>query len=420
MNRSSLFRAAAVNANRIKWLGDIVLIRPFSFTVLTSVAVAFALIIAFFFLLGSYTKRSSVSGQLAPDIGVVKVYTPQPGIVVQKRVNEGQVVQQGDLLFVVSSERKSSSHGEIQASISHQVSLRQQSLRDELQQTRKVHQEDELALRRRIDGLQAEHANIVVQQAGQQSRVELAEEAIKRSSQLQSQGFISKEMMQQKQADLLDQRSRLQALARDQITVARELLAQRTDQASLPLRQQSQVAQIERQLTSLDQEWTESEAKRRIVVTAPESGVATAVSVDGGQTVDSAKPLLSIVPRGALLQAHLYAPSRAIGFIRTNDRVLLRYQAYPYQKFGQAEGVVISISRATLSGSELNGIPTTANGNTEPLYRITVKLARQTLTAYGRPQALQAGMLVEADVLQERRKLYEWVLDPLFSLTGKF
>ncbi|MBJ7313624.1 HlyD family secretion protein [Rugamonas sp. CCM 8940] len=420
MSRSSLFRAAAVNANRIKWLGDVVLIRPISFAVLTAVAVAFILIIGGFFLLGSYTKRSSVSGQLAPDIGVIKVYTPQPGIVIQKRVSEGQEVRQGDLLFIVSSERKTAGQGEIQASISRQVSLRQQSLRAELQQTKKVLQEDEFALRKRIDGLQAEHANIVVQLAVQQSRVDLAEEAIKRSSQLQSQGFISKEMMQQKQADLLDQRSRQQALARDQITVARELLAQQTEQTSLPFRQQSRLAQIARQLASLDQEWTESEAKRRIVVTAPESGVATAVAVDGGQTVDGAKSLVSIVPRGALLQAHLYAPSRAIGFIRPNDRVLLRYQAYPYQKFGQAEGIVISISRATLSGNELNGIPTTVNGSIEPLYRITVKLARQTLMAYGRQQTLQAGMLVDADILQERRRLYEWVLDPLYSLTGKF
>ena len=39
--------------------------------------------------------------------------------------------------------------------------------------------------------------------------------------------------------------------------------------------------------------------------------------------------------------------------------------------------------------------------------------------AYGNAQPLQAGMVVEADVLQEKRKLYEWVLEPLYSLTGK-
>jgi membrane fusion protein len=55
----------------------------------------------------------------------------------------------------------------------------------------------------------------------------------------------------------------------------------------------------------------------------------------------------------------------------------------------------------------------------EPLYRITVNLAAQAVTAYGQPQMLQAGMSLDADILQERRRLYEWVLEPLYSLTGK-
>ncbi len=64
-------------------------------------------------------------------------------------------------------------------------------------------------------------------------------------------------------------------------------------------------------------------------------------------------------------------------------------------------------------------MPSASVSNGEPLYRITVVLARQTITAYGKPQPLQAGMLVDADIVQEKRHLYEWVLEPLYSLTGK-
>jgi membrane fusion protein len=53
------------------------------------------------------------------------------------------------------------------------------------------------------------------------------------------------------------------------------------------------------------------------------------------------------------------------------------------------------------------------------MYRITVRLSKQEIKTYGRPQALQAGMLLDADILQETRSLYEWVLEPLFSLSGK-
>jgi membrane fusion protein len=377
------------------------------------------LLILSFLLMGSYTKRSTVSGQLAPDIGVLRIYTPQAGIVLKKHVREGQSVTQGELLYVVSSERQSNTGGGIQATISHQVELRQQSLHDELSRTLSLQQDEASTIHKKIEALQAERVNVIDQLAGQRARIELAQATVKRAAQLLSQGYISTEMTQQKQVDLLDQRNRLQALARDQLSVERELQTQQSELTSLPLRQHNQLAQIKRLLTTTNQEWTESEAKRHIAINAPESGIATAITAEAGQTVDGAKPLVSIIPRGAVLQAHLYAPSRAIGFIRPADRVLLRYQAFPYQKFGHTEGVVASVSRTALSANELVGVPTIPAGNGEPLYRITVILARQTITAYGRPHPLQPGMLVDADIVQEKRRLYEWVLEPLYSLTGK-
>jgi membrane fusion protein len=60
------------------------------------------------------------------------------------------------------------------------------------------------------------------------------------------------------------------------------------------------------------------------------------------------------------------------------------------------------------------------DGTNEPVYRITVSLVQQTAVAYGEPVALQAGMRLEADILIERRRLIEWVLDPVFTLTGKW
>lgn len=419
MSSTPLFRSAALNACQIKWLGEIVLVRPLSFLMLTTMAVVMALLIVCFMVFGSYTKRSTVLGHLIPDVGVLRVYPPQPGIVMAKHVREGQWFKKGDILYLISSERQSNTQDDIQASISRQVALREQSLRDDLSHTRRLQQAEESALRKKIDGLQAEQANVIHQLAGQRVRIELADAAVSRASQLLAQGYISTEMWQQKQADLLDQRNRFQALERDQISIERELQAQRSELASLPLRQFSQLAQIERLITITGQEWTESEGKRRIALVAPESGIATAVTAEVGQAVDGGKPLISIVPDGAVLQAHLFAPSRSIGFIRPGDHVLLRYQAYPYQKFGHAEGVVASVSRTALSISDLAGTPAQASNSSESLYRITVTLARQTIIAYGKVLPLQAGMLVDADILHERRRLYEWVLEPLYSLTGK-
>ena len=422
MSNKPLFRTEALNAQQVNWLGNIILARPISFSMMTAFAGILALIVVLFLIWGTYTKRSTVTGQLIPNTGLVQIYAQQPGIVLEKKVVEGQAVKQGDVLYVLSSERQSSTQGDTQNAISRQVQAREQSLRDELIKTKTIQQDDQAAQARKVIDLRAELSALAGQIQGQQSRVALAEQTISRYQSLLSQDYISKEQFQQKQEDLLDQRNRLQSLQRDQITVRRELDAQQHTLGSLSLNQQNQLAQIDRTLASTSQELTESEAKRRLVITASESGIATTVTAEVGQTVDNNKPLVSIVPQGSILQAQLYVPSKAIGFIKPGDSVLLRYQAYPYQKFGHAKGIVISVSKTALPGNEITNMSIPINGttqNSEPLYRITVKLNQQTVQAYGKAQSLQAGMLLDADILQEKRHLYEWVLEPLYSLTGK-
>ncbi len=422
MSEQPLFRRAAISAQQTKTLGNIILVRPLSYRLLSIAAALCALVVAAFFTWGTYTKRSSVIGQLLPDSGLVKVYVPQLGVVLEKRVSEGQAVSAGTVLYVLSSERQSSTLGSIQASISHQVENRRQSLEQEMEKTRRLQQDERESLAKRIDGLGAELQKLDNLIDGQRSRVKLSEDTVARYQGLLTQDYISREQVQQKQEELLDQRSRLQSMEREHIAVGRELTARQKELSSLGFKHQNQLAQIDRAISSMDQELTESEGKRRLVITAPTDGTATAVVAEVGQAVDGSKPLVSIVPTGARLQAQLYAPSRAVGFIKAGDAVLLRYQAYPYQKFGHARGQVVSVAKTALPANEISGLGNLGGGNgqnSEPLYRINVELASQTINAYGQAQPLQAGMLLDADVLQETRRLYEWVLEPLLSLTGK-
>jgi membrane fusion protein len=133
--------------------------------------------------------------------------------------------------------------------------------------------------------------------------------------------------------------------------------------------------------------------------------------------VSAGTTLATIIPQGAPLEAHLYAPSRSIGFVRPGQDVLLRYPAYPHQKFGSHRGRIASISRNAMPPGELGFAP--ADGSREPLYRIKVELDSQSIDAYGRPEPLKAGMQVEADILLDRRRLIEWIFEPLLSLSGR-
>jgi membrane fusion protein len=117
------------------------------------------------------------------------------------------------------------------------------------------------------------------------------------------------------------------------------------------------------------------------------------------------------------MEVHLFAPSRAIGFIRPGQEVQLRYQAYPYQKFGIHRGTVMAVSRSVVAPAEVP--QPMADASREPVYRIRVAIEHQQVMAYGEPQALRAGMAVEADVIVDRRRLIEWVFEPLYSLAGR-
>src|SRR5690606_12003167 len=103
--------------------------------------------------------------------------------------------------------------------------------------------------------------------------------------------------------------------------------------------------------------------------------------------------------------------------------VQLRYQAFPYQKFGHHGGQVLAGSRTPLQASELAGLPLPQSFKEAPsaerLYRITVALDAQTVRAYGQARPLAAGMQLEADVLLDRRRLIEWIFEPLLSVSGR-
>jgi membrane fusion protein len=52
----------------------------------------------------------------------------------------------------------------------------------------------------------------------------------------------------------------------------------------------------------------------------------------------------------------------------------------------------------------------------EPVYRVDVALDRQNVSALGQEFSLRPGMLVNADLLLEKRTLFEWIFEPVLKL----
>ncbi len=414
-----LFRPEALQGRQQAWLGSIQLLQPLSFKLLSAAAVAAVLLACTFLSLAEYTRKARVSGYLVPDRGVLRISATQTATVLQREVSEGQAVKQGDVLFVLALD----SANQAEAGIAQNLTLRQQSLQATSDQQRQLVRTQQLALEQRRAGLQRELGQMQAETALHEERLVLAREALARLQSLNHDKFISTAQVQTKREELLGLRAQAQTLERQREGVQRELQATDAQLLELPLRAQVQQGEIARDLAALQQQGLETEGRRRLVLRAPSDGIVSTLQAEAGQTVASGALLASLLPAQTQMLAQLFAPSSAVGFVRAEQTVRLRYQAFPYQKFGAQSGRVLQVSRTPLAPAELAqlNLPAALSQGlaSEPLYRITVSLDRQSVAAYGQEQALAAGMQLDADVLLERRRLIEWIFEPLLSLAQR-
>jgi membrane fusion protein len=419
-----LFRNQVFADRQAHWMGTVLLVPRRSDRWFTLGTVLIMLAIVGLLFGGEFTRKARVSGWLAPQQGLLRVFAPQPGVVAQLYVKEGAQVHKGDRLVRLSGELESTTLGATQAEVVRRLTQQRDALRDQRQQQERLLVQQQHTYASRLSSLRSELDQVESDIETMNARVAVAERNAMMSRNMREKGFISEQQMQVVEAERLEQHTRLGALERQQIELRREQVTLQGELNDLPLKTQAELATIDRNMATAEQELAVAEARREIVVPAPQDGTVTAILIEQGGHANVSAPLLSIVPAGASLEAHLYSPSRAVGFLRPGQHVLLRYQAYPYQKFGHYEGVLATVSRSAVNPGELPpqlaGVTTAGVAEAEPVYLITVRLARQTVTAYGRQVDLQPGMQLEADIALETRRLYEWVLDPLYTVTGKW
>ena len=416
----SLFRSEALSNQQRDWLGSIQLIRPVSLALLTGFVVLVAAAVAAYLMLGEYTRKARVSGYLVPDRGVIRLVTPQPATVVESHVTEGATVQRGDVLFVLAVGQATLS-GDTQAAVQSSLASRERSLQGAARQRSQLEQTQTAALDAQVADMRRELDAMAAEADLQRQRLALAQDALAQYESLRNDNFVSSAQVRAKAEDVLGVKAQLQSLDRQRATRLREIAALQAQRIELPLRTQAVHGEIDRDLAALAQQSAESEARQRIVVRAPQGGVVTGVLAAPGQNVTPTVALASLLPADAKLQAHLFAPSSAVGFVRADQTVQLRYQAFPYQKFGHQSGAVAQVSRSPLQAAELAGLPLPAAimASGEPLYRITVTLNQQSVAAYGKAQTLSPGMQLEADLQLDRRRLIEWLFEPVLGIAGR-
>ncbi len=408
---SELFRREAVEHHRQRLYGEVVMLLPLTHWAITTVIALAIVLLLSFLLFGSYARKETIGGWVRPDRGVVRVQAQDEGVVESVSVIEGQDVEAGAALLSLRLDADLR-NGE---SFGRQLAAELENERRQLQEQMSAAQAQfivrESRLRAEADGLERELAQYRRQVAVLDARTELAKRQWEQRTALLRQGFVSKLDAEKLEDALLAVQQAKGELMQDALVKESKARSLRHDLAALPHERQAALAVIGERLATLDQRVTEARRRSHVLLTAPLAGRIADVRVAPGESAKAKSVLVEILPQGAQIQVELFAPSRATGFLNPGSEVQLRYDAFPYQKFGVSKGRVVRISRSTMDAHDL---PRSVSAD-EPVYRVIVALERQDVLVNGKAHPLQSGMTLKADLILERRRVIEYLFAPLLG-----
>ncbi|TMN87287.1 toxin secretion, membrane fusion protein [Pseudoalteromonas phenolica] len=409
-----LFRKEAIDHQGQKLDGEVTIATHMSFNWILAIIVSLVVIGSSYLMLGQYHKKEVVSGYLKPRTGLSKVYPVNTGVIEDVYVTEGEFVKEGQLLARVKTERVIASGGELNskviAQLVQQKELLQQSMVNE-----------KTSLSSKVDRVTSKINNLDTQLSIAQRQKSLLDERISLNKvkhqdtvELNKKNFASQRELQAVEDSLLlleqqyeDIKNKIASLEQQQKNLSYDL-------AQLPLTNEETIAGIKAKLSNIDQQISQTQAQSGFDIISYRDGYVSNILVQRGMAAKTNVPIMTILPEDTVLQAELFVPTRAYGFVLKGQKTRIRYQAFPYQRFGIYQGTVSQISKSILLPQEAN-VPVSLS---EPMYRVIVELDSQHASAYGDEIPLQAGMLLEADVMVDSRSLFEWLFEPLYSIKG--
>ena len=410
-----LFRKESLDANKTKVLGPVALYCPPFRWLIVAMVCALTIALVGFCSLGSYTKRETAKGVLTPETGIMTITAMTAGTVTALPVREGRGIKKGERIATVSSEISTARYGQTREAIARQLESQSQGVTQQLTNLEQRNVEALKSLQERSSLLAQQTTELDTIYRQRQRQIALSQKQVDKMTAMRAEGYASNTQVEQQESELLDAKVRLQDVARQRIEIRQQHAQTRQQLREQPLTYFQQKNDLQQKLSDITQSMMENESRRSVDLRAPEQGTVSAVLVKPGQIVSVGQTIAMLLPDNAHLQARILLSSRAIGFIQSGQRVVLRYESFPWQKFGQHSGTVSEISTSPLSPQEVASLTGNAQIQ-EPLYQVKVTLDSQSVQAYGKQFALRPGSALDADFIVDKRRIYEWVLEPLNAL----
>ncbi|MHA6720043.1 HlyD family type I secretion periplasmic adaptor subunit [Sphingomonas sp. RS6] len=387
---------------------------------------------------GKVEVIAPTQGRIAP-VGETKlVQSPESGIVRNILVTEGQKVRKGQVLITLDPTVSTAEAAQVRAAlISSELEVaRNQAIVEALEgkgfrfvapegaSPAEIETHRGLA-RARLGEIQAmlasgrsdrgAAASASAEAQAQVRKLEqslpLLEQQVSANEALAAKGYVSKLRVVEMRRQLISER---QDLAGARATVAR--LAQQSSSAStnsVRTREEARAQILQDLVKAQDEARSRREELAKATLRssfrelrAPVSGTVSqlAVHTEGG-VIEGTKPLLTIVPDNARLEAEVMIQNGDVGFVRTGMTVNVKLQAFPYTRYGTIPGTVTGISPEAVQVKD--GQP--------PVYKARIALERGYVVADGARVPLRPGLIASADIVTGKRTLLSYLVGPVLE-----
>lgn len=415
--RDTLFRAQAVNSSLTTSFGDRVFYQPLRLRIMLGFVAAVFITFVTFAVLVPLTQTERVRGFVTPSLGEIKVYSSRPGVLAQINVMEGEPVKQGDVLATLIEPGFDANGVQASESLLQHVDeqIAQVSQRMGLLENRNSQVRTQLAAR--VAALHTESQLLWEEYEVVTQRLQIAEQDYSGNLSLYQRGAISQHehnqarmawylMQQQTKASRLTAESRAAAWqeAKQQVLMQPNVEAQ-------------EKLDLQSALTQLRQRRDELHIQGQFTITAPIDGIVGQLIGTVGDPLEPRIPFVTLVPEAQGLEARLYLPSRSMAEVAIGQRVLLAYDAYPYQRYGMFEAVLESLAPVPLDPRE-HLLPLELY---EPVYLARARLLEQVVGVPGHAEdhPLRSGMLLSADIVTGKQTLFQRIMGPLTTLRSR-
>ena len=377
----------------------------------------FALLIVIFLFTTrfDYSRKLTIRGYVHPNSGVVKVYSPSDGYIRSKFITEGASVINGVPLVKIDSYTSILSGRD---NYRKYIKLLKDQL-DYIANKRKQEKEfSRVTINSVLESIESNRKalkNLNDQVSFEREKKSIVYDRNNKYRKVYSKGYLSNEKIKEKKLDELNIEKSISELM-EKIDFL--------ESNNKSLKRQMEIIKIEnaRNLNVIDIEYSKKrmeildlESMEGTTINSKLDGKVSDVNFEIGQEVKKNDYLMSILPIGTKLEVTLMVPSTAYSFIDVGDKVHIKVSAFPFEKYGVVEAEITTKSDTISLPSEVK-IPI---GMNEGFYRVIASLENEKVTFNDENYSIKPGMLVDADVITEKKKISEWLLSPFYEVITK-